>query len=487
MESRRRHSQPTSASVLTTKLRPPDVESGFVRRERLEKMVDLAGGQTLALITAPAGWGKTTLMRQWYYRLRKANVTVGWVSLDALDNDPARFVNHLFAALGLGVEQRTASGLPDSSISVSSAIARMINALSDTDGRFALMLDDFHLLHENAVVEAVELLVDRAPSNLRVFLASRGAANLRLSRWQASNRMRAIVADDLKFEPCEAADFLARRSPLAFSKDQVRRLTERTEGWITGLQLAALSLQEQADTETFLDSFSGRHCNIYDYLSEEVLARQTDDVREFLLQTSILDRLNADLCDAMTGRDDGQSMLELLERRNIFFFRLGAERVWYRYHHLFAEFLRNRLRRERPKALPGLHERAGEWLASKGFASEAVTHLITASAFERAADVLETAAHEFIRHGEFEHLRLWLEKLPDNVVRTRPQLGKAYAWVLIFVGAYDRARERLGDAMIELEQRRASDRIDNDAAERLAAEIRAIRANLDINRAHDPD
>ena len=438
-----------SDTLVSTKLRPSQARPNMVARPRLIAKLEREAGRKLTLISAPAGFGKTTLLGEWVAG-RSHERYVAWVSLDEGDNDPARFLSYLVAALRTiedGIGEGVLSSLrAPASPPVGALAAALLNELADLPGTLAIVLDDYHLIDSDHVHGVVTLLLERLPSNVHLLISSRIDPPLPLARLRARAQIAEISAADLSFAREEAAAFFKETMELNLSEEDVGALEERTEGWIAGLQLAALSMHERQDVPGFVSTFSGSHRDVLDFLSEEVLQRQSERIRSFLLETSILQRLSGEMCDAVTDRDDGQEMLERLERENLFVVALDDERRWYRYHHLFSDFLQGRLRGERPERVRELHLRAASWYEHNRWTSEAVEHALAAGDAELAARLVEHNAQELFQRGEGATVDRWLTALPAELVRSRPQLSLARAiWALIS-GRVDEVEPLLTDA-----------------------------------------
>ena len=419
-------------AVVTTKLRPPPGRAGPVARPRLMARLEPAPGRRVTLLSAPAGFGKTTVLAEWLARRSPAGPAgagpaVAWVTLDAGDDDPARFVTYLVAALRSAVPG-SASGVLAALRSphppVEALAGAVVNAIAATPVELDLVLDDYHVVESAPVHQLVAYLVDRLPPQARVLIAGRVEPPLPLARWRARGQLAELHAAELAFTAEEADAFLGGVMGLDLDPEAVAALTARTEGWIAGLQLAALSVQGRAGPERagFLRDFSGSQRDVLDFLAEEVLSRQPEPVQAFLLETSILDDLCGPLCDALTGRADGQATLEALERANLFVVALDGERRWYRYHRLFADFLRGQLERQRPARLPELHRRAAAWYATYACRTAAVGHALAAGDHDGTAALLEAEADVLWARGQVATLLGWLEALPEDVRRRRPRL-----------------------------------------------------------------
>jgi LuxR family transcriptional regulator, maltose regulon positive regulatory protein len=383
-----------SAPVLATKLYIPPPRPGAVPRPRLIDRLNEGRHRTpsVALISAPAGFGKTTLVSEWIATLTGSEVRVAWLSLDEGDNAPARFLNYLVAALQTIAPQIGEATLVALQSSQPPPLDVLLTALLNdltTLGDVVLVLDDYHVIEAQPIDEALTFFVDHLPPNLRLVIASREDPQLPLARLRVRGQLTELRAADLRFTPDEAADFLNRVMGLNLSAADIAALENRTEGWIAGLQLAALSMQSRQDTASFIKSFTGSHRFVLDYLMEEVLQRQPEQVRNFLLQTSILDRLSGPLCNALTDQADGKAMLETLERGNLFVIPLDDQRQWWRYHHLFAEVLQAHLRETQADRVSELHRRASVWFEQNDLPADAIQHALAAKDFDRAANLIE--------------------------------------------------------------------------------------------------
>ncbi|HEY3558190.1 MAG TPA: LuxR C-terminal-related transcriptional regulator [Kribbella sp.] len=429
-----------SATVIATKLFPPARRSELVARPWLVERLDgtLERGHRLTLVSAPAGFGKTTLVGDWASRHRQ----VGWLSLDAGDNALPRFLTHLWAALpGIRVP------LPAADVPTTAALTAIVNDYADQpDLNAVLVLDDYHVIEALDVHEAVAFLLDNLPDQLHLVVSTRADPPFPLARLRSRGQLMEVRVDDLRFAAAEAGAFLNDVMGLRLTDDDVRALEGRTEGWAAGLQLAALSLRGVADVAGFIEAFTGSHRFVIDYLADEVLARQTEAVRDFLLRTAVLERLTASLCDAVTGRSDSAQVLDELDRRNVFLVALDAGRTWYRYHHLFRDVLQARLLAERPDELPRLHRAASDWYADQHLAADAVRHALAAGDHERAGRLIEEALPETRRTRQDALLLEWIGSLPDSVVRRNPVLCVLSAWSATMAGDLDTMAGRLDDA-----------------------------------------
>jgi LuxR family maltose regulon positive regulatory protein len=412
--------------LLATKLHVPGPQPGFVGRPRLVEALDKGLARGLILVCAPAGFGKTALLADW---VRRGDRPVAWLSLDAGDNDPTRFWRHVVAALGRvrpGIAEEAGPLLgPPAPPSFVGLVTALINDLAAQPGggEVLLVLDDYHLIDTQPVHESLMFLLEHLPPALKLVLASRADPPLSLARLRARGRLAELRAADLRFTAGEAAALLHESAGTGLPGEAVAALAARTEGWAAGLQLAALSLRGRPDVAVFVADFSGSHRYILDYLTGEVLDRQPEQVREFLLETSVLERLSGGLCDAVTGRDDGQAMLEQVEQAGLFLVPLDEVRGWWRYHHLFADLLRARLRQQRPGRVAPLHRAAAAWSQEHGLADDAVRHALGAGDPAWAARLIEQHfdATLYLR-SEGATAQRWLAALPAELVQSRPRL-----------------------------------------------------------------
>lgn len=480
--------------VLATKLYVPVPRPLVVGRPRLLAHLNaqLSPGRKLTLACAPAGFGKTTLLSEWIAHSRRHNpeARVAWLSLDDGDNDTFRFLTYVVAALQ-GVEGDIGSeamSLLHSAqvLPVEVVLTSLINDVSRAGGEIILVLDDYHVIEAGPVHKALGFLLDHLPSGLHLAIASRSDPPLSLARLRSRGELAELRASDLRFTPDEAADFLNRVMGLSLSPDDIAALESRTEGWIAGLQLAALSMREHDDVSGFIRAFTGSHRFVIDYLVQEVLQRQSEEVRSFLLQTAVLDRLTASLCEALTGEAASRGILESLERNNLFVVPLDDRRQWYRYHHLFADVLRSRLLNEHPGRVPGLHYAASEWYERNGLPEEAVRHALAADDYGRAAQLMESALPEMRRNRQDAMLLSWLRSLPEDVLRRSPVLSVFNAWRMLVAGDLEAVEPWLRNAEQALAARTgggsegsaAGSPADGEELRNLPATIAIYRASL---------
>jgi LuxR family maltose regulon positive regulatory protein len=409
-------------ALLATKLHIPRARDGLVPRPRLvDRLTEALAGE-LTVVCAPAGFGKTALLADW---ARRSDRPVAWLSLDAADNDPVRFWRHVAAALGSarpGAAERLTALLGPPPGSVEVAVAALVNELAAASDVVVLVLDDYHLIESPAVHESVMFLLEHLPTGLRLAITCRADPPLPLARLRAGGELAELRAGELRFTQEEAAALLREAAGTGLPEDAVAPLAARTEGWAAGLQLAGLSLRGQQDVASFVAAFTGSHRYVLDYLAEEVLDRQPEGVRAFLLETSVLSRLCGPLCDAVTGRGGSQRLLEAIERANLFLTPLDEVRGWWRYHPLFADLLRARLAQEQPERLPGLHRAAAAWCEQRGLADDAVRHALAAGDAGWAARLVEGHIGATLAWAEGATVTRWLAALPREQVRARPRL-----------------------------------------------------------------
>ncbi len=439
--------------VLATKLYIPPLRPKVVHRLRLTGRLNEGLYGKITLISAPAGFGKTTLVSEWVQGSRRPTA---WLSLDEGDSDLARFLAYLVAALqtiapniGKGLMDFLNASSPQSLLaeSILTTLLNEITTLPTVAGQgFVLVLDDYHVVNAKAVDMALTFLIERMPPQMHLVITTREDPPLPLARLRARGQLTELRAADLRFTAAETAEFLNQVMGLSLSAADIAALENRTEGWIAGLQLAALSMQSHQDVHGFIKAFTGDNRYIVDYLVEEVLQRQPEPARYFLLQTAILDRLNGPLCEAVTGQRAGKARLEALERGNFFVFPLDDKRHWYRYHHLFAEVLRVHLMAEQPEQVSTLHQRASEWYEQNGLPAEAIRHALAAKDFERAAYLIEQAVPTMRQSRQEATLLGWLQALPDELFHYRPVLSVHYAGTLLQNGQLEGVEARLRDA-----------------------------------------
>jgi LuxR family maltose regulon positive regulatory protein len=433
--------------LLLTKLSIPSARPSLVARPRLVERLEVGLGRKLTLVSAPAGFGKSTLLSAWASVMSGSGRQVAWLSVDPADNDPARFWRYFVTAMdqlrpGSG---ETALALLDSPQAppIEATLTTLLNELVGLPTDAVLVLDDYHPIESQAIHEALTFLIDHLPPRVHLVMATRADPPLALPRLRARGELNEVRASDLRFAPEEAATFFNEVMRLELSAQDVAELEGRTEGWVAGLQMAALAMTDREDVAGFIASFTGSNRHVVDYLAEEVLGRQPGQLRTFLLETSILDRMCAPLCNVVTGHTDGQTALERLEHANLFVIPLDDERRWYRYHHLFADVLRQRLRQECPDLVPELHKRASGWFEEEGLVPEAVHHALAAQDWEIAIRLIEASGMTVVLAQQGQTLLGWIDEIPEELARERPDLCTIRALALVFSNRPDAAEASL--------------------------------------------
>jgi LuxR family maltose regulon positive regulatory protein len=435
-----------ATALIETKLHRPSPRRTLVDRPRLDARLERAADAKLLLVSAPAGFGKTTLLTQWLATRSARGDAVAWLSLDERDDDPTSFWTYVLAAAdtavpGLGAGAR--SLLDAGNTPADTVLATLVNELHRADRDVTLVLDDFHVISRREIHEGVDHLLDHLPERAHLVVSSRADPPLPLARLRARGELVEVRAADLRFTADEATQYLNGAMGLALSTDDIVTLDARTEGWIAALQLAAVSMEGRDDVGEFIAGFAGDDRFVVDYLVGEVLQRQSETVRAFLLHTSVLDRLQGSLCDAVTGTTGGKATLEALERQNLLVVPLDDRREWYRYHHLFADVLRVRLLDEDPAIVPELHRRACGWYAEHDDPSTALRHALAADDVTRAAELAELALPAMRRDRHDATLREWARAIPDDVVRQRPVLAMGFVGIMLGAGELERVEIRL--------------------------------------------
>ncbi len=433
--------------VIATKLFRPNLRHQTVQRSRLHDVLRQGRTLPLTLIGAPAGWGKSTLVADW---LRQERVAAGWLSLDAGDDDPKRFWRYLLLAAGqagaaagaIALRRLDAAG----SDVLRDVLPAFVNELTSSRDPVVLVLDDYHLITSAQVHTSVATLLDRCPPQLHLVLITRADPPLQLSRLRVRGDLAELRAEQLRFSADEAMEFFNERLETKLSERDVHRLLARTEGWAAGLQFAALRLRDRADPSAFIERFTGADWHIVSYLGEEVLASQPPRVREFLLLTSVLNRMCAPLCDALTGRADGAELINDIHRANLFLIPLDDERRWFRYHHLFGGLLRHELIRTAPEQPPALHKRAAQWYADNGDAAEAIGHAVAAGDNSLSRLLVATHWRQHFNAGQLETVRRWLDALPAELVAADASLSAARVWIALDTGRLEEAAAALDAA-----------------------------------------
>jgi LuxR family maltose regulon positive regulatory protein len=466
-------------NLLQTKLTIPPVSASLVTRPSPAARLAAAAGNKLTLITAPAGYGKTTLLATWLSDLHSEEATrhsplvtrhsplatrqSAWLSLDPADDNPGRFCAYLLAALqtispdiGRSAEPLLQGRQEPPPIAVMTAL---LNDLVAYDGSISLVIDDYHLITDTAVHEAMSLLIDQLPANIYFVIASRTVPPWPLARWRAKSQLVELTITDLQFSTDDTAVFLNDLMSLNLSANDIAVIAERAEGWVTGLKLISVAMRNNDVRSQWIAHLSGQHRFIFDYLAEEVFNQQPPDIQQFLLDTAVLERLTPDLCDALRGEDrplipmlprpPASAILLQLERTNLFLLPLDEERHWYRFHHLFADFLLRQRQRLDPASLPGLHRRAAAWYQAHGYLDDALQHLLAIEAYPEMATLLEEYAPSRWTAARMGTLRQWLRRLPDDLIQANTHLALAYVSTLIDTFQLETAASHLH----QLEQR----------------------------------
>lgn len=446
-----------SMPLLTTKLYTPPPRPDLVPRSRLIERLDagLGANSKLTLVSAPAGYGKTTLISTW---IQESARPAAWLSLDEKDNDWVRFLTYTVAALGLieeglGLEVQEAlqtSQSPQMDI----LLTLLVNEISACGCEFILVLDDIHRITEHATWEVIGFLLNHHPPGMHLVLIGRVDPIVSLSRLRAGGQLTEIRSKELRFTKAETTTFLNELMSLDLSPQAINTLESRTEGWIAGLQLVALSLQGRADKDEFIAKFSGVHHYVLDYLIEEVLSRQPDEIRSFLCRTSILERLCAPLCDAILDISTSHQILQTIEATNLFLIPLDVERYWYRFHHIFADFLKLCLKQDQSTVIADLHHRAADWHEQNGFFPDALHHLLAGGDPPGAARLVESHARDLLAHSELASLIKLSAEIPDEYLRQRPRLWIYLTWAMRLTGSpYKIVESRLQVAEDDLRTR----------------------------------
>ncbi len=428
--------------ILSTKLSIPPIRSRLVSRPRLIQKLEEGLGCGFILVSAPAGYGKSTLLSAWLEQLKCPST---WLSLDEKDNDPVRFTGYLYAAAQIidPDMQLQPDPAPDMNVQVDveALLTPLINCLAGMKQSFCLVIDDYHVIQEPQIHEAIGFILEHRPEPFRLIIATRADPPLPLARLRARCDMLELRMSDLRFTTQEAADFLGNTMGLKVSINDVSRITERTEGWIAGLQLAALSMQNAPDRSSFIEAFTGGHHYVFEYLLDEILAKQPHEILRFLLSTSILDQLTAPLCDYLLSTDGEPSMerpsstiLEELHHSNLFIIPLDHDQRYYRYHPLFAELLRGYLQKNNPSQIPLLHCRASEWFEEQGMVSEAIRHAFAADDWERSVRLISANIFALLEQNELNSVERQLQILSTEKSPARPWLLVGYAWLVAYTG-----------------------------------------------------
>jgi LuxR family maltose regulon positive regulatory protein len=424
-----------STPLLATKLNIPELRPELVSRTRLLDALNEGLRRKLTLVAAPAGYGKTTLLSEWVHQI---DASVAWLSLDVYDNDLNRFMAYFLAALQTASPEISPGSWPSlpspQRPSIEVMLTPLLNELSSLDSPVVLVLDDFHVIDVDLIYRVLSFMLEHLPAQLHLLIATRSDPRLPVAQLRAKGELVELRESDLRFNDQEISQFLENVINLNLPGEQITKLASRTEGWIAGLQLAAISMKGHENLDKFIQEFSGSHEYIVDYLTDEVLKNQPDELHKFLLETSILDRMCGPLCEAVTGQSNGQGTLEALRDAHLFVIPLDDERHWYRYHRLFADHLHKRLRNLHPEKVKSLHRAAGDWFEGAGLLGEAIEHFNRAEDFQQSAHLLEQLAEEEMLRSEFMLFLRLSTALPQAEIDLHPQLGIARAMSLLMTG-----------------------------------------------------
>jgi len=433
--------------VLLTKLHTPPTGKNYVHRPLLFDRLNEGLGRKLILVSAPAGFGKTSLISDW---INQSKISKAWISLDKGDNDPVEFVSYLvsgiqgihkeFGDAALRLLKSPNKPTPESIASL------LINDLIEIEKDILLVLDDFHLIQNSEIMIFLSYFLEHIPENTHVVISTRSDPLLPLARYRSHKQLQEVRSSDLCFQTREVSTFLNKRLRLDLSQDDIVLLQEKTEGWIAGLQLAALSIQDSEDPSKFVSEFAGDHRYIMDYLIEEVLNNQTKDIREFLLLTSCLDQFSGPLCNAILKKDDSQDTIEDLEKNNMFIVPLDSEKNWYRYHHLFADLLQRRLNISHISDTQALYLEASLWYEREGIFSKAIEYAVLAKDFSRSMQLLDHSILQFWEEGQHDFILKYGELIPDEMISNHPNFSLYYSWILISAGKFKDANRYLTQA-----------------------------------------
>ncbi|WP_322057956.1 LuxR C-terminal-related transcriptional regulator [Paraburkholderia sp. J63] len=455
-----------------TKLFPPSVAGQLLARDHLAGKLTDIGNKRLTLVCAPAGYGKTSVLVSAFNRLRALGSEPGWISLDHDDNDPARFVSHWCAAARLA-EPGALARVP-----MQMLMAGFIDRLGELTQPSFIFLDDYHLVSDPSIAALVNAVLQAPLDRLHMVIATRDANHLKLGRLRLNDQLQTITATELGLSAHETQALFSRVARIDVAPAQIERIREKTEGWAAGVQLLAIAMRDRPDAAHFVESFSGEHASVADFLAEEVFRLQPGEVQAFLLATSVLSRFDTALAEAVSGLSNAREMLTRLEHANLFIFCLDDERSWYRYHHLFTDFLRRKLREEHPGLLPVLHARASEWFAAHGHAVESIEHAFGAGQMLRAAQLLDQHSQRLISGGRSAELMSFASRLPDSLLDQMPGAVLDEAWQLIACWRFSEARILLDRVAKLIAERSAA--ATTDAQHRDAAFLRSKLSHREL-------
>ncbi len=468
--------------LIETKLRPPELKRDLVARQRLLRQLDGALAARLVVLSAPPGFGKSTLLGQWIASLKARDAAVGWLALDRDDDEIGRFLSYLVAALQRADPQIAAHvpALLQSSpvLPVDSVLTSIVNDLSHRSQPLFLILDDCQFLSAPEICRFLDALLAYAPASLHLVVATRGPLPFGLAHMRVRGQLINLDDMQLRFSLEETETLFEAAELRDLPLSDVVTLQHRTEGWVAGLQLASLSLEEPAGRAAFIRNFSGSHRDVAEFLTQDVLARQSPDLRDFLVKTSILSRMSAPLADAVLGRNDSAAMLKAIEAANLFLMPLDRERQWFRYHQLFAEYLQAQLQAMGRDEIAKFHSRAADWLSANDLTSEAVAHALAAGDADRAAALVEDCAMPLIMASHLNTVRAWLGQLPPDLIARRPQLQLLEVWIQFHMSRPQEAARTLKSAKQSIVAARAAGKLDREAQAALQAELCTLTAGV---------
>ncbi|NTW45265.1 MAG: hypothetical protein HGB14_12760, partial [Anaerolineaceae bacterium] len=477
--------------LLATKFYIPAFNAELLKRDHLRKQLDegIQPGKSLILVCAPAGYGKTTLLSDWVSSHKSSQLRFAWLSLESSEND---FV-HFFITIAAALEKHlpgisalienlfSAPQLPSPENIAAAFLQQLENALH----ALVFILDDYQTIQNKEIHAATMYVVEHSPANFHLVLSTRSDPPLALHRMRVRGKLVEIRMHDLQFKREEIRSFLNVTSTLDLQEQEISLLEETTEGWAAGLRMASLSLQGKDNPVNYLHNLSGRHHYIMDYLTEEVLNDLSQEKQSFLIQTSFLERLSAPLCDAITGQQNGQQILDELSRANCFLVALDEERIWFRYHHLFSDLLQVRLKQRaqnKPDLIAQLHQQAAIWFEQNGFFESAITHSVLAKDFENAARIVEKSTLDLFTRGQLHALISWINLLPEEIARQRPFLNVCQAWSFAFAGRLTEATKYIERVFSKHEKQEIS-ASDTDS---LKAEITGIQSLIAVTSGNLP-
>ena len=468
--------------LIETKLRPPVLKSDLVPRQRLIRLLDGALSARLAVLSAPPGFGKSTLLGQWIAALKDRDAAIGWLALDQDDDEIGRFLTYLVAAIQRAdgkIAQQVPALLQSSPVlPVDSILTSIVNDLVHRSQPLFLVLDDCQFLTSPEICRFLDALLTYAPSCLHLVVATRGPLPFGLAHMRVRGQLINLDDMQLRFSLEETESLFDAAQLQDLPMADVVTLQHRTEGWVAGLQLASLSLEQRDGRAAFIQNFSGSHRDVAEFLTQDVLARQSPEMREFLLQTSILGRISAPLADAVMERHDSAAMLQMIEAANLFLIPLDRERHWFRYHHLFGEFLQSRLAEKGERHIAALHGRAAAWLSTHNLTSEAVSHALAAGDADRAASLVEDCAMPLIMASHLNTVRAWLGRLPADLIARRPHLQLAEVWIQFHMSRPQEAARTLKSAKLSIATAVRAGKLGKEAQTALQAELRTLTVGV---------